>query len=87
MVRKSFQIHASKITLANAVRLRRVGCLLKVECQFGIEFICKLWRWDILVVVPVIDVPGDVRGNLRLWNSRRISCAGSLFEHLIAQEK
>jgi hypothetical protein len=60
MVRKAFQIHASEITLANVVRFRRVGCLLKIGLQLGIELVCKLWPRDILVVVPVIDVAGDV---------------------------
>ena len=61
MVGKSFQIYASEITLVNAVRLRRVGCLLKIGLQFGVELVCELWPCDILVV---IHNAGDVRGNL-----------------------
>jgi hypothetical protein len=52
MVRKSFQINASEITLSNAVRFRTVACLLKTGLQFGVELVCKLWPCDILVVIP-----------------------------------
>jgi len=34
------------------VRFRTVGCLLKIGLQFPIEFVCKLWPCDILVVIP-----------------------------------
>jgi hypothetical protein len=34
------------------VRFRRVGCLLKIGLQFGVELVCKVWPCDILVVIP-----------------------------------
>jgi hypothetical protein len=72
MVRKSVQIHAPEITLANAVGFWRVGCLLKIELKLGIEFFGELWPCDTLVVIhDARDVRGDLLVEFQTHQPRR----------------
>ena len=51
VVRKSFEIHASKVARANCKRLWRVGSFLKEGPQFLVEVISELRSCYIIVVI------------------------------------
>jgi len=51
MVRKSVEIHAPEVALANAIRLGSVGRFLEEESQLRVELVRELRPCHILVIV------------------------------------